>query len=412
MTFIKDFTNKSRKFLFWIVISSTVGIVTGVVGAIFHKAIDFATTARGAHPWLLYLLPAGGVAIAMMYRLSKKYLSTNTVIECIRNNERASGLLAPFIFIGAFITHLLGGSAGREGAALQIGGGIGSNMARAFRMNKHDAGIMIVCGMSGAFSAIFTTPVTATIFALELVSVGHIRYFQLLPCAVSSICGYLITLALGNHRLFYELSSIPGLDIIMCGKVIILGIAAAFLSIAFCLVLHKSEEFMTKIFKKDYIKAFAGGCIIIILTLLAGTYDYNGAGMNIINNALSGNAKPEAFVLKLLFTAVTVGAGFKGGEIVPAFFVGSTFGAVAGYLLGIDPSFAAALSMVCIFCGIANCPIASIMLGIELFGSSGIIYFTLVSGLAFVVAGHFGLYKSQKIVYATLGTDKENNFVK
>lgn len=412
MSQAKKLFDTSKKFIFWLLASAIVGVITGVVGALFHIAIEFATETRVSNPWLLYLLPLGGVAIALMYRLSKKQLSTNTVIECIRNNEKASGLLAPFIFIGAFITHLLGGSAGREGAALQIGGGIGSQLAHSFKMNKHDAGIMMVCGMSGAFSAIFTTPVTATVFALELVSVGHIRYFQLLPCIISSICGYLTTIAFGNHKLFYTIANIPDLSLLLCGKVIALGVAAAFLSIVFCTTLHKSEELMTKVFKKDYLKALFGGCIIILLTLVVGTRDYNGAGMDIVGRALGGEARPEAFVLKLLFTAVTVGAGFKGGEIVPAFFVGSTFGVLAGNILGIDPAFAAALSLICVFCGIANCPLASIMLGVELFGAEGIIFFTLVSGISFVVAGRFGLYKSQKIVYSNMGTSKENFFVK
>lgn len=411
MTFIKDFTKKSQRFLYWIIMSVVAGVVTGVVGAVFHKAIDFATKTRTDFPFLIYFLPVGGILIALMYRLSKKQLSTNTVIECIRKKERASGFLAPFIFIGSFITHLFGGSAGREGAALQIGGGIGSLLSEKFRMNEHDAGIMIVCGMSGAFSAIFTTPVTATIFALELVSVGHIRYFQLLPCILSSICAYLITTALGNHKLFYEISSIPGIEIDICLKIIVLAIAVAFLSILFCFTLHKSEKLMAKAFKKDYIRSFAGGIIIIILTLMVGTKRYNGAGMDIIANALNGNALTQDFVIKLIFTAVTVGAGFKGGEIVPAFFVGSTFGAVAGGILGIDPAFSAALCLTGIFCGITNCPIASIILGIELFGADGIIFYTLVSGIAFVITGHFGLYKSQKIIYSPLGTDKENNFV-
>lgn len=412
MAFWGNFIQKSHKFVFWLSMSAIVGVVTGVVGASFHKAIDFATSARVANPHLLYLLPIGGAVIALMYRLSKKQLSTNTVIDCIRNNEKASGLLAPLIFIGAFITHLTGGSAGREGAALQIGGGIGSQVASSFKMNKHDTGVMIVCGMSGAFSAIFTTPVTAAVFALELVSVGHIRYFQLMPCIISSICGYLTTIAFGNHKLFYELPLIPELSALMCLKIIILGIAAAFLSMLFCIAIHKSEELMTKFFKKDYIRAFCGGCIIIALTLIAGTRDYNGAGMDIIENALGGNAKPEAFAMKLLFTAATVGAGFKGGEIVPAFFVGSTFGVVLGHFLGIDPAFAAALSLVCVFCGIANCPLAAVMLGVELFGSEAIVFFALVSGIAFVVTGRFGLYKSQKIVYSNEGTEKENYYVK
>ncbi|MBQ7901139.1 MAG: chloride channel protein [Clostridia bacterium] len=404
---------KYKVFVFWLIASMVVGICCGVVGALFHMAISFATNTRQAHSWLIYLLPVGGVIIALLYRLSHDTMRTNTVIECIRESKKASPLLAPLIFVGAFITHLLGGSAGREGAALQIGGGIGSTIAQGLRLKEEDAGIMIVCGMSGAFSAIFTTPVTAAVMALEIVSVGHIRYFQLLPCMISSICGYLITLLFGNEPLYYALSVIPALSPVMCIKVIVLAIATSLLSVIFCKSLHFGEHIMTKIFKRDYIKAFAGGCIVILLTLIVGRHDYNGAGMDIIDRALlDGVARPEAFVLKILFTAVTVGAGFKGGEIVPAFFVGTTFGVVAGGLLGIDPSFAAALSMICMFCGIANCPMSSVILGVELFGSQGIAFFALTCGVCFIISGRAGLYKSQKIVYSDKGVMKKEKYVK
>ncbi len=413
MTSIIDkFPYKYKKFIFWLITSVLIGICCGFTGALFHKAIEYATHLRTSHRQLIYLLPFGGVVIALMYRLSKDTLNTNTVIKCIRKSKKASPLLAPLIFIGAFITHLLGGSAGREGAALQIGGGIGSTLAQAIRANNEDAGIMMVCGMSGAFSAIFTTPVTAAVVALEIVSVGHIRYFQLLPCMISSICGYIITTLMGNEPLFYTLSAIPAISPIMCGKVIILGIATAFVSVVFCKALHMSERYMTKFCRKDYIKAFAGGCAIILLTLLCRTYDYNGAGMDIINTALQkGTAKPEAFALKILFTAITVGAGFKGGEIVPAFFVGATFGIAAGNILGIPPAFAAALCMVCMFCGISNCPLSSVILSAELFGSEGITFFALICGVCFIISGRTGLYKSQKIVYSDKGIMKKEKYV-
>lgn len=412
MIFIKSILAKASRFGLWTVFAVTAGLATGVTGGLFHKAIDLAAKLRTENGWLIYLLPLGGVLIALMYRLSKQHLSTNTVIECIRKNENASGLLAPFIFAGAFITHLFGGSAGREGAALQIGGGIGSAIARGFKLNKEDAGIMIVAGMSGAFSAIFTTPVTATVFALELVTVGHIRYFQLMPCIISSISAYIISLALGNHRLHYEILTIPEIVPATALKVMILGIAVAFVSIAFCMALHKTENLMHKYIKNDCLRAFTGGCAIIVLTLAVGCGDYNGAGMDIVARAVEGEAKYEAFILKLIFTAITVGAGFKGGEIVPALFVGSTFGVVAGNIIGINPGFAAALGMVGIFCGIANCPLASVMLGIELFGAQGAVFFVLISGISYVISGHFGLYKSQKIVYSTSGINKRNFYVK
>lgn len=411
--FLSKIPYKYKKFIFWLTVSVIIGLCCGVVGSLFHMAIEYATHTRADHPWLLYLLPLGGMIIALSYRLSKDSLNTNTVITCIRKSKKASPLLAPLIFLGGFITHLFGGSAGREGAALQIGGGIGSTLAQGLRANDEDASIMMVCGMSGAFSAIFTTPVTAAVVALEIVSVGHIRYFQLLPCMISSICGYIITTLMGNEPLFYTISAIPAISPLMCVKVIALGIATAFVSVIFCKALHMGEHYMSKLFKRDYVKAFAGGCAIVLLTLLCRTYDYNGAGMDIINNALiNGTAKPEAFALKILFTAITVGAGFKGGEIVPAFFVGATFGIVAGNILGIPPAFAAAMCLVCMFCGIANCPLSSVILGVELFGSEGIAFFALICGVCYIVSGRVGLYKSQKFVYSDKGVMKKEKFVR
>ncbi len=407
--------NRSSKnlytMLYWAVMATLVGVVTGVVGAVFHHAISFATHLRQDNGFLIYLLPLGGVAIAFLYRLSKEPLSTNTVIDCIRKSETTSPLMAPLIFAGTFITHLLGGSAGREGAALQIGGGIGSRIAHRLGMTKEQSGVMIACGMSGAFSAIFTTPVTATVFALELVSVGHIRYFQMLPCIISALTGYIITVAMGNEPLVYNISFIPSADAVSLLGIIALGILCALLSVVFCKTLHKTEQLLKKYIKRDYIRALVGGCAIVVLSLAVGNGDYNGAGMDVIEKALSGDAFCAAFIIKLIFTAITIGAGFKGGEIVPSFFVGATFGAVVGPLLGLPAGFSAAVALVCLFCGVTNCPLASVILGVELFGAQGLPFFALGCAVAFVVSDRVGLYSSQKIVYSHTSAEKNIHYV-
>lgn len=407
--------NRSSKnlytMLYWSLMAAFVGVVTGVVGAVFHHAIEFSTHLREENGFLLYLLPLGGVVIAFLYRLSKEPLSTNTVIDCIRKSEIASPLMAPLIFAGTFITHLLGGSAGREGAALQIGGGIGSRIAHRLSMTKEQSGIMIACGMSGAFSAIFTTPVTATVFALELVSVGHIRYFQMLPCIISALIGYIITVTMGNEPLSYTVSLVPDANAVSLLGVIALGVLCALLSVIFCKTLHHTEHLLKKYIKRDYVRALLGGCAIVVLSLLVGNGDYNGAGMGVIERALSGDAFYGAFILKIIFTAITIGAGFKGGEIVPAFFVGATFGAVAGPLLGLPASFCAAVALVCVFCGVTNCPLASVILGAELFGAQLLPFFTLGCAVSFVVSDRVGLYSSQKIVYSHTSAEKNIHYV-
>ena len=400
-----------KAFAKWVLISVLVGLISGFVGALFHKAIAFATQTRMAHERLILFLPLAGLLITAMYRLSKQSLTTNTVIDCIRSRQPISYLLVPFIFIGAFLTHLFGGSAGREGAALQIGGGIGSIAGKAMRLKKQSLGTVIMCGMSGAFSAIFTTPVTAAIFAVEVISVGHIKYFRFLPCIVSSAVAFEITKLMGNEALFYPIHGIPEFNLTTIFKILIFSLVAAIISIVFCVALRGAETGFKKYLKNPYLISAVGGIIIVILTLAVGTTDYNGAGMNIVEAALNGEKTAySAFLLKLIFTAITVGAGYKGGEIVPAFFIGTTFGCAFGAFFGLDPSFAAALGLLCMFCGISNCPFATLIMGVELFGSGGMLYYALACGVCFVMSGPYGLYSSQKLVYSKYSSDKIDRF--
>ena len=400
MKIIKNIWEYIRSFSVWFCLAVLVGAVSGVVGALFHKAIDFAGETRNGFPWIIYFLPVAGLIITAMYRISKEKLTTNSVLDCIRSKKATSPLLVPFIFVGAFISHLFGASVGREGAALQIGGGIGSLFGKALKLKKESVGTIIMCGMSGAFSAIFTTPVTAAIFALEVVSVGHFKYFRFLPCMISSSVAFMVTKLMGNHVLYYDTVSIPDIRVHYILKVVAISILVSLLSVVFCVLLKKSEHLFEKYIKNPYLIAFVGGLIIVVLTVIVGNNDYNGAGMDIIENALAGKVFAAAFLLKLIFTAVSVGAGFKGGEIVPAFFVGACFGATVAPILGIDPSFAAAIGLICMFCGISNCPIASLVMGIELFGEAGIVYFAISCSVCFVMSGKFGLYSSQKLVYS------------
>ena len=406
------FSKPVKSVALWVVLSVVTGIVTGVVGAVFHKAIDLAGELRTSHTWLVFLLPAGGILITALYKLSSQNLTTNSVIESIRNREPASPLLAPFIFIGAFITHLFGGSAGREGAALQIGGGIASCIGRILKLSRENLGTIIMCGMSGAFAAIFTTPVTATVFAMEVVSVGHFKYYRFLPCILSASVAYIVSMLMGNHRLFYDSVVIPDVGAFVILKVVIFSVLVSLLSTVFCIALAKSEHLFEKYIRNQYLISVAGGIIIVVLTLIVGNNDYNGAGMDVIAKALSGKAFAGAFAIKLLFTAVTVGAGYKGGEIVPAFFVGACFGATVAPLLGLDPSFAAMLGLVCMFCGISNCPVASLVLGIELFGSTGILFFAISCAVCYIASGNFGLYGSQKLVYSKYSIDQVDRFLR
>ena len=386
----------------WIVVGGLVGGVGGVVGALFHLGVNYATSVRLAHPWVLYLLPLGGLVIAGLYRLCKlEGKGTNAVIESVHFGSDVPVLLVPLIFVSTVITHLCGGSAGREGAALQIGGGIGYRTGRLLHLGENHLPLATLCGMSGVFSALFGTPLTATVFALEVISVGVLYYAGLVPCITAAMTGYLISLLLGVPPTRFTVA-MPALDAWTMLLVLVLAILCALVSILFCRGLHITEHLAARLVKNSYLRAAAGGVVIIALTLLLGTTDYNGAGMDVIQRALNGQANGWAWLLKLLFTAITIGCGFKGGEVVPSFFVGAAFGCWMGTLLGLSPAFAAAIGLVAVFCGAVNCPIASVVLSVEMFGAEGMLYFAMACAISYVLSGYCGLYSSQTILYSKL----------
>ncbi len=399
---LKSSLNYVKIFLKWLVISTLVGAVGGIVGVAFHKSIDYVTEIRSENSWLIYLLPIGGLLIALLYRLSKTSAGTNRVIESVRTDKKVPILMAPLIFTTTVITHLLGGSAGREGAALQLGGSIGYQFGKIFRLDEKDMHLIVMLGMSGVFAALFGTPLTATFFALEVISVGVIYYVALVPCIFSSLVAYKLSLLFGVVPAKFPNIAVERLDILVLLRVIALAILCALVSILFCTAIKQFDKYIENKIPDSFIRAFAGGCTVVLLTLIVGSHDYNGAGMDIIAKAMDGKAVPFAFLLKIIFTVITISAGFKGGEIVPTFFIGSTFGCVVGGLLGLNPGFGAAIGFVALFCGVVNCPVASIMLALEVFGADAILTFAIVCGVSYMMSGYYGLYSSQKIMYSKL----------
>lgn len=391
-------------FLKWCLIGIVIGGIVGVVAALFHIGIDAVTDLRLEYDWLIFLLPFGGLLIVFLYKIigMSDDKGTNSILLAVRTNHELTIKTAFLIFVTSIITHFFGGSAGREGAALQIGGSIAGSIGKLMKLDEFDLTIITMCGMSAGFSALFGTPLCSTIFAMEVVSVGIMHYSAIVPCLVSAITGAYIASLFGVNPTSFTLASVPELSAISLLQVVGMAVLCAVLSIIFCVAMRKTGKLFNTIFKSSYTRAFCGGVIIIVLTLLVGTRDYNGAGMNVIQNAFSGNSLPEAFVLKIIFTVITLSAGFKGGEIVPVLFIGSTFGNVMSGFLGLDPSFGAGIAMVALFCGVTNCPIASLFLGIELFGAKGIIFFAVASAISYILSGYEGLYSEQKILYSKL----------
>ena len=385
----------------WMVLGGVIGLVGGIIGSLFHIGVDTATQVRLAHSWVLYLMPVGGLAIVGLYRITKtEGKGTNDVIASVHFGEQVPGLLVPVIFVSTVITHLCGGSAGREGAALQIGGGIGYQAGRLLRLGEKDLPLATLCGMSGVFAALCGTPLTATVFALEVISVGVLYYAGLVPCLTAALTGYLVSVLMGVPPTRFTVT-VPGLEVRTMLLVMVLALLCAVVSILFCRGLHGVERLLKRTLKNPYLRVAAGAAVLIGLTLLTNG-DYNGAGMEVISRAIAGQADPWAWVWKLLFTAITIGCGFKGGEVVPSFFVGAAFGCVAAGWLGLPAGFGAAMGLVSVFCGAVNCPLASIILSVELFGSGDLLYFAMACSISYLISGYCGLYSSQTILYSKL----------
>ena len=392
-----------RVFLKWLAIASVTGAAGGLIGAAFHLSVDGVNALRESFPKLLWMLPVVGVVIALIYRYTHmEREGTNAVIDSIHLGERIPLGLVPVIFASTVLTHLGGGSAGREGAALQIGGGLGWSMGRLFRLDEKDMRLVTLCGMSALFSALFGTPLTATIFALEVISVGVVYYSGLVPCLTAALAAFGVTRLFDIAPTRFAVEA-PALSPDILWRVAVLGVACAVMSIVFCETMHRSERLISRSVKNPYLRAAAGGLVIIALTYICGSTDYNGAGTAVISRAIAdGQAEPAAFLLKLVFTAITLGCGFRGGEVVPTFFIGATLGCVLGPILGIPAGFAAAVGLVALFCGAVNCPVASVILSVELFGSGGTVLFAVACAISYMLSGYTGLYSSQKIMYSKL----------
>ncbi len=405
--YIRHLAGSIFTFFRWLTFSVLSGVVIGSAGILFHYCMTWANDARTANPVLILLLPVAGLVIVGAYHLlhDEKDTGTNLVLAAIHSGENIPLKMAPLIFVSTVMTHLFGGSAGREGAALQLGGSIGNSLGRLFRFDEKDQHVMIMCGMSAAFSALFGTPMAAAIFSMEVVSVGIMHYAALVPCVVSSLVAKGIADYCKVLPEQFLLSGLPEFSVASAVQISVLAILCAGISIIFCIMLHHGEKLYKKYLADPYLRIFTGGTFIVILTLVVKSQDYNGAGMPVIERCLENEYVPWAFLLKMIFTAVTLGCGYKGGEIVPSFVVGGTFGCLFGNLTGFAPGLCTAAGMGAVFCGVTNCPITSLLICFEMFGFAGMPYFLLSIALSYMLSGYYGLYRSQKIVYSKYKTE-------
>ena len=401
----------------WTVISVLIGLVTGLVGTVFGHAVLWVSSYFRNNPWTILFLPVCGLLITGIYHILKedKNRGTNMVIESIHSGTEITFGTAPAVFLGTLLTHISGGSSGRAGAALQLGGSIGNQIGKVIRLDEKDMKIAVMCGMSGAFAALFGTPMAAAVFSMEVISIGVMYYAALVPCIFSSFIGAAIAKHMQLMPEAFAIGEVPAFDLKMAVIIIILGMLCALVAELFCITLRGTEHTFVRHLPSPAKRIFVGGLLVIALTLMARTTAYNGSGIRLIEMCFEGEVDYAAFLWKIIFTAITLEAGFKGGEIVPTLTIGATFGCTFAMVTGQPHGLMAACGMLALFVGVTNCPISTLLIGFELFGYSAMPYFVIVIAVSFTLSGYYSLYSSQKFVYSKTKTEfinrKTNDFI-
>ena len=400
--YVGRFRRDVSSFIKWLFLASVTGCVVGGISILFSYTLGAVTKCRETYNWLFFLLPVAGLIVVFLYdNFGKEDGGVNQVFSTICSKDDVRFRSAPLIFAATALTHLVGGSAGREGAALQLGGSIGNQLGHWIRLDEQDRHILVMCGMSAGFAALFGTPLAAAVFAMEVVSVGVMCYAALMPCMFSSLIAAGFAARMGVHAEAFHVFEIPELTVVTATKIGIVALACAAISVVFCVVLKMTGKIYQKYLKNKYLRIVVASVLIIGITFLLRTSEYMGAGTGLIIRAVEeGQARPLDFLWKMLLTTLTMKAGFKGGEIVPSLAIGATFGCVLGQILGISPSICAAAGMMSVFCGVTNCPLTSLLISFELFGFDGISYYIIAVAVSYAVSGYYSLYKKQTIVFS------------
>lgn len=385
----------------WCLLGSCVGLLTGAASAAFLIGLSWATDTREASPELVWLLPIGGIAIGWVYSRFGKDVEggNNLLLERIHEaGGNVSWRMAPLIALSTIGTHLFGGSAGREGTAVQMGGSLSDLVARAFRLPSADRRIILMSGISGGFGAVFGTPLAGCVFGLEVLVVGRIRYDALVPCFAASVVGDMACRELGIHHNMYVIDVPPRITLAFLAWTALAGCCFGAASLIFAELTHVVQHLAKRAVKRAWLRPAAGGIAVIGLTYLIGSRDYLGLSLGLIERSFAPQGVvPWAFALKIAFTALTLGTGFKGGEVTPLFCIGATLGAAFASATGQPTSAFAALGFVSVFAGAANTPLACILMGLELFGPGLAVPLTLACIVSYITSGHRGIYMSQRV---------------
>jgi H+/Cl- antiporter ClcA len=398
---------RARLFLVAIGAGAIVGVLAGIASGVFLVALERATLLRLRDPRLVYLLPIAGLVIGALYeRIGKPVKGGYALIldTLHAGGPRIPLRMAPLVLVGTVLTHLFGGSAGREGTAVQMGASLADTVAHALGLDAHARRQLVTAGIAGGFGSVFGTPVAGLVFALEVTRVGRVDYGALLPALAAAIVGDYTTRALGVHHTEYPLVAPLGLAPIVVGKWIVFGVAAGLVALAFVEALRSLKRVLDARIASAPLRMFAGGVAVIALWQLVGNGDYLGLGVPSIVRAFSDVHQPwAAFAWKGAFTVVTLAAGYLGGEVTPLFFVGATLGNALGRALGLPLDLAAACGMSAVFGAAANTPLALAIMAVELVGAHALPHVIVVNVVAYVVSGHRGIYSAQRVARAKLG---------
>ncbi|GFE76960.1 voltage-gated chloride channel protein [Novosphingobium sp. FGD1] len=417
--FIRDRHDHAMSVLRWTLILVPMAAAVGTLCAAFLWSLDAATQARFDHPWLLFLLPVGGAAIALLYHLVGRPVEAgnNLIVEQI--HEPGGGVplrMAPLVFIGTIATHLFGGSAGREGTAVQLGGSLASAVAGLFRLDASGVSILLMAGVAAGFGAVFGTPIAGAVFALEVLAVGRVEYSGLVPCLLAAVVGDWVCHAWGIHHAAYNIANLTStsgallVEPMLLAKAALAGIAFGLAGLVFAEANHALGGLLKRLIPYGPLRAAVGGVVVIALAYSVGTRAYLGLG---VWSAVPGDptiagffttpASPWSWALKLLFTVLTLSAGYKGGEVTPLFFIGAALGNALAGPLDAPIDLFAGIGFVAVFAGAANVPLACTIMGIELFGSAYAVPIAVACFVAYICSGHNGIYLSQRIAVPKRG---------
>ena len=406
----------------WTLLALPVALLAGSASAFFLWALEEVTKQQWEHPQLLWFLPLGGVSVGFLYHYLGKGSDKGNNLLIDEIHQPGGGVparMAPLVLIGTLVTHLFGGSAGREGTAVQMGGSLAGVLARWFHLGQENRRLMLMCGIAAGFGAVFGTPLTGAIFAMEVLVIGRVQYDALIPVLVASVVGDATCTAWGIHHTVYHLDVAHSagthapFEALLLGKVALAGIALGLAGRLFSELTHTLQRGFAKLVPYAPFRPALAGVVVIVLVYVIGTRDYLGLGVNappggrvsILSSFEAGGAAPLSWLWKTLFTSITLAGGFKGGEVTPLFFIGSTLGNVLGGLLHEPVALFAALGFIAIFAGAANTPLACTVMGIELFGAHYAIYFAVACFVSYFFSGHSGIYLAQR-----LGVPKNNGY--